>query len=82
MSNIAIQTKQITDTFNVDSIDVSLVRLNFGVSAIFNVTLKQNGAPVRVEQVTMDKQDYLNWGSNDNYVIQFICLQLGLTLVV
>jgi len=46
----------------------------------FNIVLLDQGnTPLAVRQVTLAGQDYNNWGNNDQYVIQYICLALGLT---
>jgi len=46
----------------------------------FNVVLLDtNNVPVTVKQVTLSGEAYTNWGNNDNYVILYICNELGLT---
>ena len=36
-----------------------------------------NNIILAVKQVTLAGQDYKNWGSNDQYVIDYICSALG-----
>lgn len=44
------------------------------------VLVDQNGVGVSSSKVTLAGEDYTVWGNDDNYVIQFICNALGLTL--
>lgn len=43
------------------------------------VLLDANNNDIKVSQVTLSGEDYANWGNDDNYLIDYICRQLGLT---
>jgi hypothetical protein len=62
------------------SLDIAKIELC--VSATFRVSLYDaNDDCFANKYVTLEGQDYLNWGSDDRYVINFIAKQLGLTLI-
>ena len=61
------------------SLDIAKIEL--GVSATFRVTLYDSDDKcISNKYVTLVGQDYLNWGTDDEYVIKFIANTLGLTL--
>ena len=65
----------------IDSFRYTVNTLELNSYIIFNVIpLDINGTPLKVEQVTIAGEDYLNWGNNDQYVINYICTSLGYTL--
>ena len=66
----------------INSFSYSVHSLILSQEITFNVVLyDQNNSPLCVKQVTMSGADYANWGSDDDYVVHFICSQLGLTSV-
>ena len=51
-------------------------------SAVFKVvSFNIRDEPIETVYVTLEGVDYTNWGTNDDYVIQFIATKLGYTLV-
>jgi hypothetical protein len=47
----------------------------------FRVLLKdQNNRPVDVRRITVDGEEYANWGTDDSYIINLIATKIGLTL--
>jgi hypothetical protein len=62
------------------AIDIAMMELS--VSATFRVTLYDSDDKcISNKYVTLDGQDYLNWGSDDKYVVNYISKVLGLTLI-
>ena len=66
----------------INSFSYSVNELQLSKQITFNVVLfDQNKLPLCAQLVTMGGEDYANWGSDDSYVIHFICSKLGLTPV-
>jgi hypothetical protein len=62
------------------SIDIAKIELC--VSATFRVSLYDSDDNCFAnKRVTLEGQDYLNWGSDDKYVVNYIANVLGLTLI-
>lgn len=80
MSQINVQDKTITTSLIVKSIEIMSTEVKLNESAYFKVRLlDENGNLINVEKIVMEGTDYSNWGSDDNYVIDFILTSLGLT---
>lgn len=62
------------------SLDISQMILS--VSATFRVSLYDlNDRCFGNNYVTLEGQDYLDWGNDDQYVIDFVARQLGFVLL-
>lgn len=80
MSQISVQDKIITTTSTVKSIEVMQTEIKLNEGAYFMVKLiGENSNLISVERVIMEGDDYNNWGSDDQYAINFILTSLGLT---
>lgn len=80
MEQINVQDKTITTSVIVKSIEIMSTEVKLNEAAYFMVkSLDENGNLVNIERVSMEGTDYSNWGSDDNYVIDFILTSLGLT---
>ena len=79
MSDIQPVDKTTTKTITRFSLDISKMTLNS--SAAFRVSLfDANDKYIDATIVTLEGQDYLNWGNDDQYVINFVAQKLGFTL--
>lgn len=72
-------------TSNVNVLDVYGINVVLGVSAIFKYVLyseKDNitGQPVAEGNLTMTKEDYLNWKDDDSFVWNWVASKLKLTI--
>jgi hypothetical protein len=80
MSAIAPFNEITTKTAVRFSLDIAKMELS--VSATFRVSLYDaNNSCFANKYVTLEGQDYLNWGTDDKYVLNFIAKELGLTLI-
>lgn len=80
MSQINVQDKTITTTTIVKSIEIESVELKIGDSAkVFVRLLDENGGLVSNEIVRLEGTDYSNWGTDDQYLVDFVLTTLGLT---
>lgn len=59
-----------------------ITELVLNTSATFRVsTYDIDGRSIDVTSVLLAGEDYAAWGSNDEYVIQFVATKLGFTLL-
>ena len=80
MSNIRVDPKPYVITKIIASVQISIINIDFGSSATFNVILFDEGGGVIVcNQVTLAGADYDAWGNNDQYVVNYILNLYGLT---
>lgn len=80
MPTIAPFNEVTTKTAVRFSLDIAQMEL--GSSATFRVTLYDSDDKcVSNKYVTLDGQDYLNWGTDDKYVLNYIAKTLGLTMI-
>lgn len=80
MSAIVPTEKTTTNVGIRFAMDITELVLN--TSATFRVILYDiEDKSIDVSYVTLEGEDYANWGSDDEYVIQFVATQLGFTLV-
>lgn len=80
MSDIQPVDKTTTKTITRFTLDISKMTLN--LSASFRVSLfDSDDKYIDATNVTLEGQDYLDWGNDDQYVIDFVARQLGFTLV-
>jgi hypothetical protein len=70
-------TKKTAVRFSIEIANIELC-----VSATFRVALYDSDDNCfSNKRVTLEGQDYLNWGADDKYVINYISKVLGLTLI-
>ena len=59
-----------------NNMTVSVININLGISATFNVLLFNYTEMVSTRTYTMSGEDYTNWGNDDQYVYDWITSQL------
>jgi len=80
MSNIEAYDETTTKTIVRFSLDISQMELS--ISATFRVSLYDaNDKYISNKYVIIEGQDYLDWGNDDQYVINFVAQKLGFTLL-
>jgi len=79
----AIQPIDKTTTQTIVRFSLDIIELLLNQSATFRVSLyNANDKVVDTKFVTLDGMNYTNWGNHDEYVVQFIAIELGFTLVI
>ena len=73
------KTETITNTIN--SIQVSVVDIVLGVSAKVITEYFSNGRGLYLMQDILTGDDYTNWGSDDDYIVNWVCKKYNITLV-
>jgi hypothetical protein len=80
MINISIQTKTITTTKEVKFIEIEDGQILLNKSATFPVRLLDvDGKLIDVKFIILEGEDYTNWGDEDDYVVDFILSELGMS---
>lgn len=82
MKQVNIQTKEITKTNSVTSIEIEEATLELDRSARFPVRLlDENNNLVDIEIITIEGAEYDNWGADDSYIIDIILGKLNMTKI-
>ena len=80
MSNIPVEPKDIVTTESCTSVSISIVGMEFGKSATFNVILFNSSSRIiKLERVEVAGDDYNAWTNDDSYIVSFILAKYGLT---
>jgi hypothetical protein len=80
MSNINVEPKDIITTQTCTSANITIMRLEFGKSAVFNVMLFDNNRQlIKAESIEVSGDDYNAWSNDDSYIVSFILAKYGLT---
>jgi len=79
MSIIDIIPKDITTTNTITKIKIEVESIELNTKAKFRVFLFSDDNLVKIEYVELTNNDYENWGNDDNYIINYILTQLGLS---
>ena len=62
------------------SLDIS--KMELGVSATFRVSFyDSDNNCISNKYITLEGQAYLDWGTDDQYVINYVAAELGFTLL-
>lgn len=79
MSSIQPFDKTIIQTIVRFSLDITILILN--QSATFTVSLYNvNDIVIDRQFITLEGTDYINWGNDDSYIIQFVAKKFGFIL--
>lgn len=79
MSTIVPFNEVTTKTAVRFSIDIA--KMELGISATFRIAFYDvNDICFSNKYVTLEGEDYMGWGNDDKYVINYIAKTLGLTL--
>ena len=80
MSTIAVQPKDIVQTQTCTSVSVRVVDVELNVSASLNVCLldAENNV-IKMDRIVVSGDDYTAWGTDDNYIVNYVLARYGLT---
>lgn len=80
MASISIVPSDIVSTVTVSNVRIEVDSVELNVKARFRVFLNDvNNNILKIEFVELSGDDYQNWGSSDDYVINYVLNTLGLT---
>jgi len=64
----------------INSVNIVILRVDLGVSADIEAQLlREDGSVVEVKKLTLSQPDYANWGSDDQFVVDWVLTQLGIS---
>jgi hypothetical protein len=74
MNNIVLDTPYvITLTKNITKFDIDEIKVNLNQSASIRVFLKNDENEISdIKTITLEGEDYSNWGEDDEYIINYI----------
>jgi hypothetical protein len=76
---INIEDKQIVKTSNIKSIEVKIYKILLFTSVSVIVYMKDiSNRLIDVRNLTLEGQDYINWGNDDNYIINYVLEKLDM----
>lgn len=79
--DIQIQQKTIVTEKNINSIGIKVTDYILNEKAKITVFLNEGGVIVDVQEVIIEGEEFSNWGSDDNYIINLILDKFGLDKV-
>jgi hypothetical protein len=74
-----VKTKTLTE--DITNIIVSVSDVILGQSAMVNTVFQNETRVVYTASDILSDEDYLNWGSDDKYIINWVCQKYNLTLI-
>ena len=76
---IFVENKDIVKTYTVSKIEISVVNITLFESVTISVFLKDiDNNLIDVTYFTLKNEEYDNWGSDDDYILDLILSKLGL----
>lgn len=79
--NYPVNPKEEITVQTITSIECMVMSIILGKQATIVTTFKDiNGINIKNCIDTIEGQDYLNWGSDDMYIPNWVCQKYGLTL--
>jgi len=78
---VNVQPKDIVTTRTINSIEIieTIVQLNTSAKVVVKL-LDGNGSLINVEVLTISETEYTDWGNDDQYIIDYVLIQLGLVV--
>jgi hypothetical protein len=81
-SYIPVNPYNIVKTYNIDYIIINVTNIQLNQSADVQVVFCDNTKfMVDVVSFTLSGEDYQNWGSNDDYIINYVCSKYNISLL-
>jgi hypothetical protein len=78
--SVEIDEKEFLITLKVKNFSVVVVNLELNVKCDLIVSMfDENKEPLIQKKITLEGDDYLNWGENDDYIVDYVCSQYGFT---
>jgi hypothetical protein len=78
---VNVQPKDIVTTRTINSIEITeiIVQLNTSAKIVVKL-LDENASLINVEVLTISETEYTDWGNDDQYIIDYVLIQLGLVV--
>ena len=81
-SYISVKPYSIVKTYNIDYIIINVTNIQLNQSADIQVVFCDN-TKFMVDSVSfvLSGEDYQNWGTTDNYIINYVCSKYNISLL-
>lgn len=76
--DVAIQEKSIVTENKINSIGIKVVDYILNEKAKISVYFHEGGKIVDVQDIIIEGEEFNNWGSDDNYIINLVLDRFGL----
>jgi len=76
---INIEDYNLVKTSIINNIKIKIMKIELYKSITLSVSLLTNNINIDNKIITISGTDYNNWGNDDNYIINFVLNNLGLT---
>ena len=80
--DVAIQEKSIITENKINSIGIKVVDYILNEKAKINVYFYEGEKIVDVQEIIIEGEEFSNWGSDDNYIIQSVLDRFGLDKII
>lgn len=80
--DVAIQEKYIITENKINSIGIKVVDYILNEKAKINVYFYEGEKIVDVQEIIIEGEEFSNWGSDDNYIIQLVLDRFGLDKII
>jgi hypothetical protein len=76
---INIEDYNLVKTSIINNIKIKIMKIELYKSITLSVSLLTNNINIDNKIITISGKDYNNWGNDDNYIVNFVLNNLGLT---
>jgi hypothetical protein len=79
--NVKIEDYVKTKVYTINSFSVEVLQMNLFKNAILNIKFYNNGTYIVSENLAITDEDYVLWGTDDNYINTYVASKFNLTLL-
>ena len=80
MTTVVVEPKDFTQTQTCTSVSVRVVELQLGTSATLSVQLLDaDNNIIKNDRIIVSGADYIAWGTDDDYIKNYVLARYGLT---
>ena len=76
---INVEDYSLVKTSIINNIKIRIMKIDLYKSVTLSVSLLTNNMNIDNKLITISGDDYTKWGNDDNYIINFVLNNLGLT---
>jgi hypothetical protein len=77
--SIPVSNFTITESYSITALEINVMNVTLFNSANIRVCcFDESNVIVKCYSYTLTGDDYTNWGSNDDYIVNYVKIQLGI----
>jgi len=77
--SIPVYSKEIIITKTINNVIIRIINMKLQEFANISAVVRHNDDFIRNYTFHLDGEDYNQWGSNDDFIIDYVLLKIGLT---